>query len=141
MLETSAASVALVVATALHAGFQMVVTLLVYPAFADVPVDHWRRYHRDHTRRITGIVGVVYALLAAATGWVAVAGPRNAGTLAAIGLAAVAVLTTAVVAAPAHRRLSAERGEADLLRLLRADRVRFVAALVAAAAAVAGLWL
>ncbi len=45
------------------------------------------------------------------------------------------MLTTAAVAAPAHGRLGAGRGERDLTVLVRADRVRLAASLVAAAAA------
>lgn len=130
---------ALVVATSVHAGFQVVVTFLVYPAFRDVPLDHWPRYHADHSRRITGIVVIVYAGLVGASAWVVAAGPRNAGTVTAVVLSALAVLTTAVVAAPAHGRLSPDRGGRDLARLIRADRVRLVAAVLAAGAAVVGL--
>jgi hypothetical protein len=133
------AGVALVAATAVHVGFQAVVTLLVYPALEEVPDASWSRFHTAHSRRITGIVVVVYGLLVAVSAWVLVAGPRNAGTLAAVGFAALAMLTTAAVAAPAHGRLGDERGEADLARLLRADRVRFVAGMLAAGAAVAGV--
>jgi hypothetical protein len=133
------AGVALVAATAVHAGFQAVVTLLVYPAFAEVPSERWSRFHDAHSRRIAGIVVVVYGLLVASSAWVLVAGPRNAGTLAAVGFAGLAMLTTAAVAAPAHGRLSHGRGDRDLTRLLASDRVRFVAALLAAVAAVAGV--
>ena len=72
---------ALVVATSVHAGFQVVVTFLVYPAFRDVPLDHWATYHSDHSRRITGIVVLVYAGLVVASAWVMAAGPRNVGTV------------------------------------------------------------
>jgi hypothetical protein len=133
------AGVALVAATAVHAGFQAVVTLLVYPTFAEVPGEGWSRFHDAHSRRVTGIVVVVYSLLVAASAWVLTVGPRNAGTLVAIGFAALAMLTTAAVAAPAHGRLGDGRGDEDLARLLRADRVRFVAGVLAAGAAVAGV--
>ncbi len=129
---------ALVVATSVHAGFQLVVTFLVYPAFRDVPLTHWATYHADHSRRITGIVVLVYAGLVGASAWVMAAGPRNAGTVTAVVLSALAILTTAFVAAPAHSRLSPDRGERDLVRLIRADRVRLLAAVLAAGAAVAG---
>lgn len=132
---------ALVVATSVHAGFQVVVTFLVYPAFRDVPLDHWATYHSDHSRRITGIVVLVYAGLLGASAWVMAAGPRNAGTVTAVVLSTLVVLTTAFVAAPAHGRLSPDRGERDLVRLIRADRVRLVAAAIAAGAAVLGLAL
>jgi hypothetical protein len=133
------AAVALVAAAALHAGFQAVVTLLVYPVFAEVPAEHWSRFHEAHSRRIAGIVVAVYGILVASSAWVLVAGPRNAGTLAAVGFAALAMLITAAVAAPAHGRLSGTRDDRDLARLMAADRVRLAAALVAMVAAVAGV--
>lgn len=139
MLVDDSAAVALVVATSLHAGFQAVVTLLVYPAFGDVPPERWGRFHDDHSRRIAGIVVVVYGLLLAASAWIVAAGPRNPGTLAAVALAATAMLTTALVAAPTHGRLTPDRGERELRRLLRADYVRFAAAVLAAGAAIVGL--
>jgi hypothetical protein len=131
------AALALVVATCLHAGFQVVVTFLVYPAFRDIPESHWTRFHRDHTRRITWIVIATYALVLGASTWVLASGPRNAGTVTAVSLCALAVLTTAVVAAPAHGTLSVRR-DRDLERLVRADRVRAAAAVLAAGAAVLG---
>jgi hypothetical protein len=132
------AALALVVATCLHAGFQVVVTFLVYPAFRGIPEAHWTHFHRDHTRRITWIVVVTYALVLGASTWVLASGPRNAGTVTAVCLCALAVLTTAVVAAPTHGRLSVRRDARDLERLVRADRVRAAAAVLAAGAAVLG---
>ena len=133
------AGVALIAATAVHAGFQAVVTLLVYPAFREVPHESWAHFHSAHSRRIAGVVVIVYGLLVGASAWVLAAGPRNVGTLTAIGFAALAMLTTAAVAAPAHGRLSRGRGDQELARLLRADRVRFVAGVLAVGAAVAGV--
>jgi hypothetical protein len=127
---------ALLAATAVHAGFQAVVTVLVYPTFADIPEDHWPAFHTAHSHRIAGIVVVVYGLLVLASGWVIVAGPRDVATVTAMGAAALAILVTAFLAAPAHGRLSPDRGARDLALLVRADRVRLAAALVALGAAV-----
>ena len=132
-------TVALLGATAVHAGFQVVVTFLVYPAFADIPEDQWPAFHAAHSRRIAGIVVVVYALLVLTSGWVMVAGPTDTATVAAMGAAAAAILITAFVAAPAHGRLSPDRGAGDLALLVRADRVRLAAALVALGSAVAAV--
>jgi hypothetical protein len=132
------AAIALVAATAVHLGFQLVVTFLVYPAFAEVPDSHWQRYHAAHSRRITPLVGVVYGALVAASGWALVADP-GAATFVAVGAAGVAIATTAAVAAPAHGRLTAQRGERDLRVLVAADRGRAVAALVAFVAAAAAV--
>ena len=51
----------------------------------------------------------------------------------------VAVLATALVAAPVHGRLGRGRDSALEARLRRADAVRLLAAVVAAVAAAAGL--
>lgn len=134
-MSTDAPAVALAVATALHAGFQLVVTAVVYPAFAGVRSQDWPQHHRVHSRRVSPVVAVVYGLLLGAGGWVLVAGPVDAGSAVALVSSAVAVLVTAGVAAPAHSRLAGVRGERDMAVLLAADRVRCVAAVVAAAAA------
>ena len=102
---------------------------------ADVPVEEWTRHHTAHSRRITPLVVGVYAAVVAACVWVLVAGGWQPSTAVAVAASALAVLTTAAVAAPAHGRLGAGRGERDLAVLVRADRVRLAASLVAAVAA------
>jgi hypothetical protein len=127
---------ALLAASALHLGFQLVVSVVVYPALVDVAPDRWTAAHTAHSQRISLVVAPVYVLLAAACLWVLVAGPRTPGLLLAVAGAAVAALATALVAAPTHGRLGREGPTAGLLaRLERADRVRLTAAVVAAAGA------
>lgn len=124
------------IASALHLGFQAVVTLVVYPALADLPASGWAAGHDAHSRRITVVVAPLYATVAAACAWVLVAGPRSVPLLLAVAGNAVAAVATAVVAAPAHGRLGREGPQPALLqRLLVADRVRLVAAACALAAA------
>ena len=53
-------TVALLASTALHAGFQLKVTLVVYPALADVQPNLWAAAHARHSRRITPLVALVY---------------------------------------------------------------------------------
>ena len=127
----------LVAATALHAGFQLVVTLLVYPALAEVPEGTWTAAHAAHARRITPVVALVYAALIGA-GTVAVFDDPPPAQTVAVAVSGLAMVVTAVIAAPAHRRLGASQEPDVLRRLLRADRVRCAAALVSAAAALAG---
>ncbi len=152
------AGAALVAATGLHLGFQLVVTVLVYPALARVPADRWVVEHALHSRRITPVVGVVYGLLLVAGASVLVDGPTalQVGSLLAVG---TTMLVTAVVAAPLHSRLGAPAADAEpaalpgtalprtaltgprdnlLARLLVADRARTALALVAALLALAG---
>lgn len=128
---------AFLAAAAAHVGFQMTVTVVVYPALARVPAGQWVQAHRAHTRAITAVVALVYAGLALSGGWALLSGP-DGWTLVALSATAVAVLVTAIVAAPAHGRLSTGRDQALVVRLIRADRIRAVAAVTAAVAAAIG---
>ncbi|GAA1906737.1 hypothetical protein GCM10009737_04420 [Nocardioides lentus] len=128
-------AVAWLLATGLHAGFQLTVTLVVYPAFRRVPAAAWSGFHDGHSRGIAPLVGVLYAGLLAAAAGVLVVGPRGPGLW--LGLAGVglALATTALVAAPTHGRLG-DGPEPGLLRRLRcADLVRTVGALLGVAGA------
>ncbi|MGU3435122.1 hypothetical protein ACNHUS_19145 [Actinomycetes bacterium M1A6_2h] len=127
---------ALLAAGALHLGFQLVVTGVVYPALAEVPDDDWPRAHDAHSQRITMIVGPVYLLLAAACLWVLVSGPYSVLTLTSVAGAAIAALATAFSAAPTHGRLGREgRNDNALRRLRRADYVRLGGATLCAVCA------
>lgn len=86
---------AFLVATAAHAGFQLTVTALVYPALVRVGPEGWQQAHTRHSRAILPLVVLVYG----------------------------ALLVTATASAPTHRRLVTP--EPHLLRrLLVVDRVR-----------------
>ena len=130
----------LVATAALHLGFQLTVTVVVYPALAAVPLDQWAPAHAAHSRRISGVVALAYLPLLGAGLWALAAGPRGPGLLLAAVGAAVSFLTTALVAAPTHGRLAAGRTEPLVRRLLVADRVRLLGAVVCCAGALsAGL--
>ncbi len=135
-------SVVLVAATSLHAGFQLTVTLLVYPALAAVARPDFAQAHARHSRTIVPLVGVVYgAGIVAAVGALLVT-PSSALVWSSAAATAVALATTAFRAAPLHARLGRlGPGPALLAALLRADRMRTAAALVAAAAAIAAALL
>ena len=129
----------LVAASALHLGFQLTVSLVVYPALADAPESAWREIHDAHSRRITPVVVIVYGLLVVACGWAVLTGP-DGWTVVALVAAATAGLLTALGAAPAHGRLGRGWSRPLLDRLLRIDRARTAAAVVCALAAVAAAW-
>ncbi len=128
MLDVPGASVALLAAAAVHLGFQLTVTLVVYPALALAP--DWDRAHDAHTRAITPVVVLVYGGLLLATGWALLATWLDPWTLLAAAGTGVALLSTALVAGPTHGRLAAGRDERLLRRLLVADQVRTVGAVV-----------
>lgn len=128
-MSLSTTGALLLAATALHAGFQVTVTALVYPALLAHGRD-WAARHAAHSRRITPVVGLTYVALLAA-GVPALLTDRGPGVaLAALG-AAGSLGTTAFVAAPLHGRLGHGWDPALAHRLLLADRVRAVGAVVA----------
>lgn len=127
----------LVAATGLHAGFQLTVTSLAYPALAEVGRPLFAHAHERHSRRVVPLVGFVYGLLAVACLGALVTTPNSAAVWVAAAASATAVLVTALRAAPLHGRLGRDGPEPGLLSSLRrADRVRTAAGLVALAAAV-----
>jgi hypothetical protein len=136
------ATEALVAVSALHAGFQLVVTVVVYPALAEVPAERWPAAHAAHTRRITWVVAPLYAVVAAVCGWALLGWPVPVAVAVALLGHALAAGTTACVAAPTHGRLGREGRRPELVRrLLTSDRLRTAGAVVALGAslvAVAG---
>jgi hypothetical protein len=127
-------TLAFAVASALHAGFQVTVTLLVYPALAAQPPERWQAAHERHSRAITPLVVLVYGALLVTGAATALSGTGVAGWVGLAG-AAAAMGVTATVAGPAHGRL-VERDERLVVRLLVADRWRCAAAVLGAVAAV-----
>jgi hypothetical protein len=122
------AATALALATALHAGFQVTVTALVYPALACRTAAEWPAAHARHTRAITPVVVVVYGAVAATGAALVVSGPDAAGWVS-LAATAAALGVTAVGAGPLHGRM-AQRDDGDVARLLALDRWRCAAAVV-----------
>ncbi|WP_295696799.1 hypothetical protein [Lapillicoccus sp.] len=131
-----AALVALAVAAALHLGFQLAVTVLVYPALARVAPGDWSTSHDAHSRRIVPLVGLTYAALLGSGVWALAAAPLSVGLVVALVGAATALLTTTFAAAPLHGRLGGGHDPALVTRLLRVDRVRAAGAAVCLVGAV-----
>jgi len=131
------AATALLAVAALHAGFQATVTLVVYPALVDLPPSRWEAGHAAHSRRISVVVAPVYLAVAAASAWSLLALPVTAPLLVAVAGQVVAAATTAAVAAPAHGRLGRQGRSPDVVRrLLVADRVRLLGAVLGLGGAV-----
>ena len=131
--------IANVVSTAAYLGFQATVRVVVYPQFAHVPAGTFAAYVVEHQRRITYLVGPLFAALVLTT---AAAFVRTGESVPAVTLfvQAGAVLTvlaaTALLAVPEHRRLGAGWDVPAYRRLLHADTIRLIAALLACVAAV-----
>lgn len=125
------APTALLVVAAGHAGFQLTVTTMVYPALATTRPEDWSRVHDRHSRAITPLVVLVYGGLVLAGVWTAVSAPLDAWLLLALVSAAATILVTGALAAPLHGRLGAQGQRPELLRrLLTVDRVRLALALL-----------
>jgi hypothetical protein len=121
----------LVAATGLHAGFQATVSVLVYPALAQVRDQDFPMAHDAHSRRITPLVALVYGGLAVACGQSLRSEPGSTGVRVAVLGSAGAGLVTAAVAAPTHGRLGRGRTPHLVSRLLVADRMRLACAVLA----------
>lgn len=128
------AVVAFALASAVHAGFQVTVTVLVYPVLAGRSPAEWRAAHDRHSRSIVPLVVVVYAAVVISGGVLVAAGPDPAGWLA-LASAVGALGLTAAAAAPLHGRLT-DRDDALVTRLLVADRARCALAVLGALLAV-----
>lgn len=129
----------LLAASALHLGFQFVVTVVVYPALMDVPEADWTRAHDAHSWRISLLVAPLYLAVATACVITLLNDPGPWGLLACAGQA-LAAGTTAAVAAPTHATLGREgRTPALRRRLVRADAVRTAGAAIGVAGAVLAL--
>jgi hypothetical protein len=114
-----------------YAGFQWTVRALVYPQFTAVPAGAFAGYERSHSRRISVVVGPLFAGQLLSTGWLLVARPPDVVPAGVLGSAACLVLVlgvTALGAVPQHRRLDAGFDPAAYATLLRADSVRLAAA-------------
>ena len=114
-----------------YAGFQWTVRALVYPQFTAVGPADFAAYERSHGRRISRVVGPLFAGQLVTTGWLLLdrpAGVATAGVVAGAGCLAVVLAVTGLVAVPRHRQLADGFDAAAYAGLLRADTVRVVAA-------------
>ncbi len=125
----------LLVATALHVGFQVTLSVVVYPALVQIPPASWRTAHGNYWLRVVPLIALVYVLAA-----LACAGVLFTGATASAWVASVATTTTigltVLAAIPLHRRLELAPDVALLRRLTILDRVRTAVALVALVGAV-----
>lgn len=132
--------IAFLTAGAAYAGFQWTVHLVVYRQFAAVPAAAFADFERAHQRRISVLVGPLFAALALSTGWLLIDRPVAVplwAAVAAAALVAVIIGVTAFGAVPLHRRLSAGWDAGAYRSLLRVDLVRILAATAVAAFGVA----
>ena len=115
-----------------YCAFQWTVQLVVYRMFAHVPAAAFPAYEAAHQRRVSLVVGPLFAALVLSTGALAVrpGAVPAAVTAAAAGATVIVLALTAFGAVPLHRRLARRYDATDVRRLLRIDIAR---ALVASA--------
>jgi hypothetical protein len=126
----------LLLATGAHLGFQAVVTIVVYPGLVNLAPDDWERGHEAHTHRMIIVVIPVYAVLVLALGWALATVRFSPALIVTTGAILFVGMTTTLVAAPIHHRLSTGPPTQKLIRgLRRADNFRLIGAAIACGAA------
>ena len=124
--------------TSAYAGFQWTIRVVAYPQLAEVPGPAFTAYLAAYQRRVTYLVGPLFAALVVTTALLALNGDVAAGgRVLAVLLLGVVLGATAFAAVPQHSRLSRGWDAGAHRRLLTADTVRAVAATLDAALALA----
>ncbi len=102
------------------------VQVVHYPLFSSVGPAQFVGYEARHTRRTGWVVAVLMPLEAGTGLWLALDPPGQAGNLALIGLALIALLwiVTLLWQVPLHRRLSVSYQPGLVLQLVRSNWVR-----------------
>jgi len=115
--------------TLMMTGLIWMVQLVHYPLFARVGAEGFTRYQREHTRRITWVVGPLMAAEGlTALSLLVLGGPSLRGpALAGLALLAIIWASTALLQVPCHERLSQGRDAAILARLVRTNWIRTAA--------------
>ena len=127
--------------TAAYAGFQWTVQIVVYRQFTAVPAAVFTDYERSHQRRISLVVGPLFAGQVMTTiGVLSVGSPGPAWLrIASAMMVGFILAVTAFLAVPLHRRLSVRFDPAAFTALLRVDMARTIAASLSAVLACAML--
>jgi hypothetical protein len=130
--NVSSTALGLLVCASLYTGFQLTIRTVVYPQFDRVGAAEFPGYERSHQRRVSRVVGPLFAALVVATAAVVLDPPRGVSaplSWAPVVLLLVVLGVTGRLAVPLHRALG--RGFDDELhrRLLRIDSIRLSAAL------------
>ena len=120
-----------VVSASAYAGFQWTVHLVVYPQLAEVPPSAFVAFERRHQRRISFVVGPLFAALVLSAALLCVRRPPGTplwGVTTVVALVLVVLASTGLFAVPLHRRLEQGWDWESHRRLTRVDLVRVVAA-------------
>lgn len=104
-----------------------VVQLAIYPLFGAVGREGFPSYHRLYAARISLVVGPLMPAEAVTAALLWLGGVRGTGFLVALGLLALAWISTLGVQVPLHRRLAAGYDERAGRWLVRTNWVRTLA--------------
>ena len=108
-------------------GLIWAVQLIHYPLFALVGQDEWPRFHREHGRRVTLLVGWLMPLELVASLALAVSDSPVWFRVLQLTLVLLIWLVTALAAVPLHRRLEQRHDPAAIQRLIAFNWVRTAA--------------
>lgn len=141
-----AGRLALLTTSAVHLGFQSVVTSDVYPQLFDGQTHVLAERQADHARRIAPVAITIYASTLCTAGWAAYGSLRSpderglAATTIACATAVVVPALTASIAVPLHVGIAGGKdSRVRLQSLLASDWVRTGLAAVGVAAAARSL--
>lgn len=123
------------VLTAAYAGFQWTVQMVVYRQFALVPPAAFAAYEAAHQRRISYLVGPLFAGQVATAAGLLVTGVGG-WRFVSMALLAGILVVTGLLAVPLHRRLSGGFEPAAYRSLVRVDAARVALATANAGVAV-----
>ena len=136
---------ALLTTSAVHLGFQSLVTSVVYPQLFDGPTHGIGERQADHARRIAPVALTLYATGLGAAAWASygtIRSHRHDGLAATLLACASSIAVPAVTAGvlPLHRGIAQERGTGPRIKALMAsDRLRTGLAAVGLVAAARSL--
>jgi hypothetical protein len=119
-----------VVTTLPMVGLILIVQVVVYPQFANVPADSFVAYHNFHMRRITPVVALFFLPEMAASAAMILWRPEWISLPeAALGLAltVVLIMSTLFLQIPCHNKLSAGYNRTQIELLVRTNFVRTLA--------------
>ena len=124
MTVETAAGIAHLAATAYLCGVGWLVQLALYPAFATVgPTTAWHDHHRAHSRALTVVVALPWAVQGVALAVLLLTAPGPLVLLAA-ALGLVPVVVTITWSLPCHAVLGQGYDDQALASLLSSNRVR-----------------
>lgn len=128
-------AMSLLVSTSLYAGFQWTIRVAVYPQFRSVGRDDFVAYERRH-QLLTSIAVIPLFAAEGVSVVVALITSSDAPAVLAASAYVLILIVTGSRARPAHRQLSAGFDEAVHRKLLAADSIRLLLAVVGVAAAI-----